>query len=281
MRTRLALVALLVVVAALSATPASAVGPTVGVSGGKLTITGTDETEFIEVRCDASNVYVNVNGDDLAPPGTSCSAIDQMVISSKGRGDWIDLQEMTDGEFSSLTSIAVDTGSGLDAFSGSPMDEVVNGGGDTDRFYVSGGQDTFIGDTGLDEIHLTTGDDVTLGASKLQYPGGTTSFSSVTKVVLTSDGYAVRWDARAFTGLTYLTGAGGPDVILGGRGRDWLVGGSGGDRLIGNDNGDQISGDGGRDVIRGSGGNDRLFGGPGRDDCSGGPGQDYVYADCE
>lgn len=278
MRTRLALVVLLVVVAGLSATPADAVdSPTVDVNGGKLTVTGTDKIDFLEISCDAGNVKVTYADVDPTP----CSTIDQIVVKAQGGGDWIDLREVMPVDFTSLPSIDVNGGPGLDAYQGSPMDDVFNGAGETDRFYVSEGTDEFVGDAGLDEVHLTTAGDVTLGASTLVWDGGTVSFSSVTKVLITSEGSGVRWDARGFTGITYLTGGAGADVLLGGRGRDWLVGGPGPDRLLGKDNNDQISGEGGRDVIRGGAGNDRLFGGPKRDDCKGGPGQDYIYADCE
>lgn len=278
MRTRLAVVALLaVVVGGLSTTPVSAGGITAEVVGGKLTVTGTDGIDLIEITCDGGDVRVEYATVDPTP----CSSIDQIVVKAQGSGDPIDLQGVTATDFTSLPSIDVNGGRGLDAYWGSPLDDVFNGAGETDRFYVSEGQDLFIGDAGLDEVHLATPGNVTLGASTLQSELGTLDFSSVTKVVITSEGSGVRWDARGFTGITYLTAGRGDDVLLGGRGRDWLVGGRGNDRLIGNDDGDQISGAGGRDTIRGGAGNDRLFGGPKRDDCSGGPGQDYVYADCE
>jgi Ca2+-binding RTX toxin-like protein len=281
MRIRLALVALLVVAAGLSATPASAAGPTAEVQGGKLTVTGEDNNDVIEIGCDAGNVRVDVDTIDIAPAGTDCSSIDQIVVKALGGGDWIDLRELFAEDYTSLPSIDVSGGSGLDAYHGSSLDDVFDGVGETDRFYVSEGDDVFVGDAGLDEVSLATAGDVTLGASKLQSDLGSVTFSSVTKVVITSEGSGVRWDARGFTGLTYLTAGSGDDVLLGGRGRDWLVGGGGNDRLLGNDDNDQISGEGGSDTIRGGSGNDRLYGGPKRDDCSGGPGQDYVYADCE
>jgi len=278
MRTRLAVVALLaVVVGGLSTTPVSAGGITADVVGGKLTVTGTDGIDLIEITCAGGDVQV----ENASLDSTACSALTQIVVSAKGAIDSIDLEGVLPVDFGSLTSIDVNGGPGPDAFYGSPFDEVFDGAGETDQFYVSGGEDLFLGDAGLDEVHLATPGNVTLGASTLQSELGTLDFSSVTKVVITSEGSGVRWDARGFTGITYLTAGRGDDVLLGGRGRDWLVGGGGNDRLIGNDDGDQISGAGGRDTIRGGAGNDRLFGGPKRDDCSGGPGQDYIYADCE
>lgn len=279
MRIRLALVVLLVIVAGLQTTPASAgiVPPTVEVNGGKLTVTGTDSNDLVEIGCDGGDVSVTYATVDP----TLCSSIDQIVVKAQGGGDWIDLEGVLPEDYTSLPSIDVSGGSGLDAYHGSPMDDVFNGAGETDRFYVSTGDDRFIGDAGLDEINLTTIGDVTLGLDALVSDLGSLSFSSVTKVVITSEGSGVRWDARDFTGITYLTSGAGADVVLGGRGRDWLVGGAGNDRLVGNANNDLIYGEGGSDTIRGGAGSDRLFGGPKRDDCSGGPGQDYVYADCE
>ncbi|HEU4356661.1 MAG TPA: calcium-binding protein [Actinomycetota bacterium] len=279
MRIRLALVALLVVVAGLQTTPASAgvVPPTVEINGGKLTVTGTENIDFVEIGCDGGDVSVTYANVDPTP----CSSIDQIVVKAQGGGDWIDLQGVLSEDFTSLSSIDANGGSGLDAYTGSPLDDVFNGAGETDRFYVSGGTDTFVGDAGLDEIHLTTVGDVTLGLSALESEFGTVSFSSVTKVVITSEGSGVRWDARGFTGITYLTSGAGADVLLGGRGRDWMLGGAGNDRLVGNANNDLLFGEGGSDTIRGGAGSDRLSGGPKRDDCSGGPGQDYVSADCE
>ncbi|HEU4528949.1 MAG TPA: calcium-binding protein [Actinomycetota bacterium] len=278
MRTRMGFVVVLVIIAAsVSAAPAGAAGVTVYVNGGKLTVTGTDKIDFLEITCDGGDVRVTYADVDPTP----CSSIDQIVVKAQAGGDWIDLREVTAVDFTSLPSIEVNGGPGLDAYWGSPLNDVFNGAGETDRFYVSEGDDEFVGDSGLDEVNLRTTGDVVLGATTLQSDLGILSFSSVTKVVITSEGSGVRWDARGFTGITYLTGGAGTDVLLGGRGRDWLVGGGGNDRLLGNADNDQISGEGGRDTIRGGSGNDRLYGGPKRDDCSGGPGQDYVYADCE
>jgi Ca2+-binding RTX toxin-like protein len=281
MRTRLALVALLVVVAGLQATPASAGGPTAVVQAGKLTVTGADDNDVIEIGCDAGSVRVDVDSIDISPARADCSAIGEIVVKALGGGDPIDLAGVTAIDFTSLPTIDVNGGSGLDAYWGSPLDDAFNGAGETDRFYVSEGDDVFVADAGLDEVSLVTAGDVTLGASTLQSDLGSVTFSSVTKVIITSQGSGLRWDARGFTGITYLMAGSGDDVLLGGRGRDWLVGGGGNDRLLGNADNDQISGEGGSDTIRGGSGNDRLYGGQKRDDCSGGSGQDYVYADCE
>jgi Ca2+-binding RTX toxin-like protein len=266
-----------VLVGLLWSLPASA-GTRSEVVDGTLTVTGTDAGDIVTIRCGGGNV--EINGGNPGTGSATCAELTAIVVKGLGGGDSIFLEQMFATDFPAVSSIRAVGGGDADQFFGSQLDDVFSGSGGDDIFYASAGQDLFKGGTGSDEVDVTTDGNLTLSEARLELRDGTSTLSSVERAVLASDGRGVRFDARSFRGMVFMSTDAGDDDLLGGSGRDSLSGGRGGDRVIGNDGDDLLSGNDGPDVLRGGGGNDRVYGGDGRDRCSGGTGSNIVY-ECE
>lgn len=185
---------------------------TLSLSGGTLTITGTDYRDVAEVTFNSITGKVHVTAityrPDATGPGQGVTAsyapgVLQKVVFHGGDGD---------DEFSTGTTIPCELNGGADddrLFGGSGNDVLFGGTGDDD-LYGGGGNDDMTGYTGNDYLHGGWGDDFLNGMS-----GNDTIVG----------GY----------GNDTLYGGTGTDEVLGGPGNDYLDGGVDGvaDRLVG------------------------------------------------
>jgi VCBS repeat-containing protein len=167
-------------------------------------------------------------------------------------------------------------GSGDDLLAGGANDDVLNGGSGNDRFDVSGTEaqnDTFIGGSDTDTIHV-------LGATDLTLKAFDATSSSIE--VWEGNGQGVVGTGQAntfdFSGITSITG-GGVASIDGGGGDDTITGTNFHDVLLGSGGDDSLFGGGGNDNLDGGAGKDRLSGGAADDTLNGGNNDDtFVFA---
>lgn len=245
-----------------------------GVSDGVLTVTGGRTSDVVVIGCTESG-NVEVNGADPGTGPVACAELTAIDVSTGGGNDSVLLDEMRPVDFPNLASTRVDGGGGSDWFLDSCGDETLVGGPGADTFQIScGGHDALRGGGGDDLLKVETRGDVTLTDATLATARGKGPISSIASAQIRGSGRGVRIDAGRFGGPTLINTYTGADVLIGGGGNDLMSSGRGDDRLIGGPGDDHIYGDAGDDVLRGGAGSDRLDGGPGRDDCSGGPGDD-------
>jgi alpha-tubulin suppressor-like RCC1 family protein len=81
----------------------------------------------------------------------------------------------------------------------------------------------------------------------------------------------------SMSGVPYIDGRGGDDILYGTNGVDVLRGGEGNDTLLGFGGVDTLYGDAGNDSLNGGAGIDHLYGGDGVDTLTGGDGRDIHY----
>ena len=94
---------------------------TAGVSGGVLTVTGTD-SDAITISCDAGGNVAVVNA---ALPATACNTITAINVTGGVGANVITLTGVTDADFSALTKTTINAGAGNDLIFGSErVDEI-------------------------------------------------------------------------------------------------------------------------------------------------------------
>ncbi|MBI9051565.1 MAG: hypothetical protein JEZ00_19230 [Anaerolineaceae bacterium] len=182
-------------------------------------------------------------------------------------------------------------------------DNLLNGGSGNDMIYGSVGTDTV-------EANLRNNQDVVLTDTTLVINDPDTSLIetdtlvSIEKANLLGSEGANTFTATAFSGTTFMDGAGGidnfsgsqqadeihggsgddvingnggQDLLFGDSGMDTLSGGADNDTLNGGDDADMLSGNAGDDTLNGDAGNDALLGGDGHDTLSGNDGDDNLF----
>jgi Ca2+-binding RTX toxin-like protein len=248
------------------------------VDGDVLRVTGTDGIDVIGIRCDGGDVMVNDRN-----PGTgafACSDLSGIVVDANAGSDVLYMDQVIPLDFPGVSTIRVNGGGGNDTFKGTPGDDELSGGDGNDRFYASGGSDDLSASTGDDLLIIEALGDVTLTDTSLTTIDGTSTVSGFEDGHFTMlVGGGLRFDASGFRGNTVMEGERGADRLIGAAGRDFINAGGGADRVVGNGGDDYINGEGGPDVLLAGPGNDRIFGGPGNDRCRGGPGDNLIY-DC-
>ena len=129
--------------------------------------------------------------------------------------------------------------------------------------------------TGTADVTLTSFDSTASSIEAWQGNGaaivGTTAIDTISLAGLSS-----------ISGLAFVDGGGGDDILTGSNLADDLRGGAGNDTLIGLAGNDILSGGAGNDMLSGGDGNDTLIGGAGNDALQGGAGDDaFVIAGTE
>ncbi len=173
---------------------------------------------------------------------------------------------------------------GMEAIYGTAFNDSFTGNHGFQRFRGFGGNDTFDGGEGDDEVDYrrdspVNGQGITIDLSAAQ-PDGSVLVQGANGDTDTLIG--IEWirgtrHADTITGtnaFNRLRGDGGNDSIMGLGGDDRLEGGDGSDGLDGGSGHDLMFGDMGDDSLMGSTGNDTLFGGAGNDSLLGGAGSD-------
>lgn len=159
-------------------------------------------------------------------------------------------EQVTSGDYVPGTPADYDNPLLLSSFLGlsgiSQNDDFVNqrtGLGQTGRFRMRDGEDTFTGSDWNEEVYGGNGNDSLYGG----------------------------------TGLDTLYGENDNDLLSGGAQYDLIFGGAGKDTLLGGNGNDDLNGDDGIDLLRGGNGRDALFGGTGNDLLFGDAGTDMLY----
>ena len=183
-------------------------------------------------------------------------------------------------------------GTGDDSISGLAGNDVINGGAGNDALSGGDGDDTFLiagteargdaidGGSGLDKILVSGAADVSLtsfdtAASSIEAWQGNGA-----AIVGTTAADTINLSGLAtVSGLSFLDGGGGDDLVTGTNFADDLRGGAGNDTLTGLAGNDVLNGGAGNDTLSGGDGNDTLIGGAGNDVQLGGDGDDtFVIA---
>jgi RHS repeat-associated protein len=208
---------------------------TAGFSAGQLSIIGDGASDVVLVS--TVNVggvqQVTVNGQSI---GDGVNAADVTSISADlgGGADRMNLSSLNLTIFSGLTdgSVTINGGLGNDRIEGTPLGDILTGGGGDDKIRGHGGDDQVNGGSGADFLFGGDGDDLIIGGA-----GDDLIF-----------GGAGSDDLRGAGGADLLYGEAGDDTLRGGTGNDFLYGGTGNDRLIGGDGSDYQAGESGDDT---------------------------------
>ena len=160
-------------------------------SGGVLTITGTEASDVLEVqlRSEDNELRVQDNGRETEFP---LGSVQKIVINGLGGNDFIEY-------------------SGRDG--GLAIPGELSGGNDSDTIQGGLGNDTITGGPGRDRIQGKEGDDLIAGNGSSDFIEGGEGNDTITGA----------------SGNDRLFGNGGVDFCTGGRGNDTVRGGGGGD----------------------------------------------------
>jgi Ca2+-binding RTX toxin-like protein len=200
-----------------------------------------------------NDVYYNVDGTDTVANETGgndtiITSDAGVVAAFSGNGAIENLIYQGNVGFAYTGSVLdniVQGGSAADDIDGGLGNDILAGGGGSDRLVGNVGNDFISGEAGNDQLFGGVGDD--------GLDGG--------------------------IGDDQLAGEIGNDALNGGDGNDALSGGQGDDLLLGGDGRDLINGDQGRDNLFGGAGDDQLFGGESDDVLNGGAGNDTFVFD--
>lgn len=259
----------------------------------------SDGGDSIAIRQDSttSRVQVFANGSLLGTaPNIATSLVTSIVVKGGDDANVVDLSQVTNTTYPSLTSVQVDGGNGNDTITGSTYGDHLNGGDGNDlldgqdgadtldggdgRDSITGGNgnDSLIGEDGSDTISGDAGDDTIVAGNHADSVTGGTGNDSIdagqsNDTVLGGDGNDT---INGGDGNDSLSGEVGFDSIFGGAGNDTLSGGLDDDTLTGQAGNDVVSGDDGADQVLGGAGNDSVSGNVGNDLVNGEAGDDIV-----
>ena len=271
------------------------------VTAGKLTVT-SNAGDAITIACDGTNVKVNT----LDPaPATACSAITEIEVTGGPQANTINLNGVTAGQFTALTSVQVAGGGGDDTIAGSDRADTLIGNSGHDRIVgfrnAANTRDVMLGGEGNDTLVWNPGDgddtmDGEAGTDTIEVNGGGGGEEFEVKPSATAGrvqfdrlgptppgafnldiGTSERLDFNGNAGDDTLNKNGGaaglnPFVIDadGGDGNDIIQTGDAADQLNGGAGNDRLvsfrSPGGTRDVLRGGDGDDTLVWNPGDGD---------------
>src|SRR4051794_26855951 len=116
------------------------------VTGGVLTVTGTDNPDKINVSKDGTNLVIRMNG--ATPQTTPAAGVTKIVINGGGKND--DLSIAGDPLHGVSLPAVLNGGDGNDVLHGGKGNDVLNGGGGNDVMFGGPGADVFNGGAGID-----------------------------------------------------------------------------------------------------------------------------------
>jgi len=252
---------------------------TATLSGGILTVEGTDTADLIDINyhSNSSGRFVEVLGRAIAPDGTSqpltktygLAEIQRIVVRAGKGADQVMLGDLPwSGEPTSLWG-----GDGNDTIYGSDSTDTISALKDRDMIWGDAGNDLLVGEAGADTVYGGIGNDSLYGEQGydrlIGNDGDDRLFSG------SND-----WNERGYLdggiGRDSLWGNGGPDTMIGGTENDFLSGANGADSMLGGAGNDSLDGGYGNDTMCGEQGNDTLYGGHNADSMYGGDQPDYL-----
>ena len=288
---------------------ASAVGVTVALAGGALSIAGpegdvvlnfeavigSDRSDRIAAGA-GDNLIVGGAGDDTLAGGAGADTLqggegrDTLDYGGSTGAVVVDLAASTasrgDAEGDVISSFEnAAGGAGSDSLLGTAAGNLLAGGAGADTLDGRAGDDTMDGGAGDDVFQVDSESDVVIEAagggfdvvnSTVSYSLANTSVETLNLLGSAFSGVGNALDNLITGGAdaNNLQGLAGDDTLLGGAGFDRLYGGEGDDSLVGGDDNDILEGGGGDDRLIGGAGDDELIGGPGADTLEGGAGDD-------
>jgi Ca2+-binding RTX toxin-like protein len=249
-----------------------------------LTITGTPNTDYVEVRRSGDDIRVN---GALVAGGPTVQNTDRVFIATGDSNDVLTL-DMSGGAFApgftpegdpAEIEFVVDSGNTPQdtlTILGTPGDDVIELGltGDVRTVNLNGDADADLiafGEYLEFRVDGGLGNDVIDGSGNRVVGGtfqGFTLYGGAGNDTLAGEG-----------GNDNLFGEGGNDSLDGGTGDDYQVGGIGDDSLLGRSGDDTLRGSAGNDVMDGGAGVDFLYGGDGNDKLLGGAGDDWLFGE--
>jgi uncharacterized delta-60 repeat protein len=265
-------------------------------AGGTLSVAGTSQGDFIDVRATTDEdgdpvVRASRNGASL---DFAASAVKRVFVTGFGGNDQlfnnIDLASTLlggDGDDTLLGAAAVDSmdggagddylvgNDGADLLTGGAGNDAVFGGAGGDLIDGSAGNDTLGGEADQDTVYGGRGNDVLDGGDGVDQVFGGDGDDA-------AGGGAAADSVDGGAGNDTVNGNDGEDTLLAGASssptRDEIYGGNGSDRLYGQAGPDLLHGGNGNDRLFGEAGDDTLIGGGGTDTLNGGAGRDVIRA---
>jgi uncharacterized delta-60 repeat protein len=257
-------------------------------TGGPDTLTGTSAADLI-FGGDGDDLISGLDGADCLLGGAGNDSL------LGGSGD--DRLEGGSGNDSLVGDLGFDWlrgGLGNDTLDGGLHDDQLDGGPDVDTILggpgydivrvrldeaaydsVNGGDntDSFLSDTAAPVV--LAGFNAAIGGMEGWIGNGQPIFGTESNdnfTFLITASYSL-----SMSGVPYIDGRGGDDILYGTNGVDVLRGGEGNDTLLGLGGVDTLFGDAGNDSLNGGDGVDHLYGGDGVDTITTGAGRDIVY----
>ncbi|MDQ4004737.1 MAG: hypothetical protein M3135_00335, partial [Actinomycetota bacterium] len=186
-------------------------------------------SEGVTITCVGGDA--KVNGQEVDGEPDTCSTITAIQITATGSfSNVVDLSQVTDPPFTSVTTITVDAAGGADTVTGSALDDSILAGEGNDFVQAGAGDDTVHGVGGTDLLEGQSNDDSVAGGEQADtLTGG--------------------------TGDDEMAGEGGDDELA-----DELFSPSGEDTMDGGDGNDSVSGGGADDSLDGGADDDLVDG---------------------
>ncbi|MCU1358213.1 MAG: alkaline phosphatase, partial [Acidimicrobiales bacterium] len=224
-------------------------------------------------------------------PGTVSAVMgdgdDHLGLNGPMAGTSIDLGPGIDSFSGSNTDAMVDKvtgGPGVDAISTNMGDDVVTDTDGGNSIYAGDGNDTVTVGSGSDEVRGGPGDDVIEdsgndGKARPGWPANQDLWGEAGNDTITMTGSTAPSTYDNVTGNDgndTLIATDGTQAMFGGAGNDSLEGRGGNDRVFGDDGDDTVDGGAGDDWIGDSAGKNTLIGGANADRIEGGAGEDIV-----
>jgi Ca2+-binding RTX toxin-like protein len=130
-------------------------------SGGVLTVTGTEGNDIIEVqkRSESGQLKLELNGTETR---YALSDVQKIVIDGLGGDDFIEYSGRRGGL--NIPGV-INGGAGNDTLQGGPANDTIDGGDGNDRIEGKGGNDVLSGGNGDDFIQGGAGDDSVNGGN--------------------------------------------------------------------------------------------------------------------
>jgi Ca2+-binding RTX toxin-like protein len=266
---------------------------TVGILTGPTDLTiFVDDGDSATVQRNSTTGNVEVLDANMQPyqsiPSIQASLLTSLNIFADDADNTLSVAPVNSSEFSSLSTIVIDSGDGDDVITGSDDfsemidgddgNDTITGGGGDDTIDAGDGNDLVTGGAGLDSILGGNGQDIIDGGTGNDTIDAGDGQDSVLggdgdDSINSGDGAD---DVNGGAGADFVNGNSGVDVLDGGADNDIVFGGSENDIINGGDGDDIVNGQAGNDTVSGDAGNDTAYGGGGRDSLLGGGGGDIV-----
>jgi Ca2+-binding RTX toxin-like protein len=264
-------------------------------------ISGGDDAAKFTID-ETTGVLTFVTAPDFETPEDAGADNSYEVIVRASDGSLFDEQAIT-VSVTNVVGVTINGTSGNNVINGTAEEDILNGLGGADQIHGLGGNDTIDGGAGNDTLFGDAGNDTfVITGTEAQgdsFDGGAgtdsilvTGLGDVTLAGFNAAASSIEvWQGNAqgvlgtgaansldysgltvLTGLAFVAGGGGNDIITGtnlAAVADDLRGGAGADTLSGLAGDDTLAGDAGNDILSGGDGNDTINGGAGNDTLTG------------